>query len=104
MQMLRWKGRRCFLSLQALALYHSSTYHSPPCSFLVKIEAAISFVQNSKNPNAWAAIGDLKDAAKISSNEEGTIIKENVDGGVIWREDKEPEFKRKESKEPHKSG
>lgn len=77
-----------------------------PGSMGPKIEAAIQFVQNSSSPAAWAAIGDLKDAAKIVSNEEGTIIKEDVqggEGGVIWRENK-VEYERKESKEPHKSG
>ena len=59
-----------------------------PGSMGPKIEAAIKFVQESKNPNAWAAIGDLKDADKIMSNEEGTIIREeNVPGGVVWRTD-----------------
>mmetsp|Transcript_25100 Transcript_25100/g.54767 ORF Transcript_25100/g.54767 Transcript_25100/m.54767 type:complete len:362 (-) Transcript_25100:105-1190(-) len=58
-----------------------------PGSMGPKIEAAIKFVQDSKNPNAWAAIGDLRDAAKIMSNEEGTIIREeNVPGGVVWRD------------------
>lgn len=75
-----------------------------PGSMGPKIEAAIAFVENSKSPNAWAAIGDLKDVAKIFDNEEGTIIKHHVEGGVVWREDKVAEFKRKESKEPHKSG
>jgi carbamate kinase len=75
-----------------------------PGSMGPKIEAAIAFVENSKSPNAWAAIGDLKDAAKIFGNEEGTIIKHDVQGGVVWREGKVPEVKHKESKEPHKSG
>jgi carbamate kinase len=30
--------------------------------------------------------GDLKDAAKIASNEEGTLICKNVEGNAIWRE------------------
>lgn len=51
-----------------------------------KIEAAISFVENGK-PGSYAAIGDLKDAAKILTREEGTIIKKDVAGkGVVWRE------------------
>jgi len=76
-----------------------------PGSMGPKIEAAIAFVENAKSPTAWAAIGDLKDAAKIASNEEGTIIMDNVEGGVVWREGKAPaETKHKESKEPHKSG
>jgi carbamate kinase len=60
-----------------------------PGSMGPKIEAAIDFVEKSKNPNAvWAAIGDLKDAAKILSNEEGTLIKNQVSSPehVVWRE------------------
>jgi carbamate kinase len=57
-----------------------------PGSMGPKIEAAIKFVENSSNKDAWAAIGDLKDAAKIASNEEGTMIRKNVEGNVIWRE------------------
>jgi carbamate kinase len=60
-----------------------------PGSMGPKIEAAINFVQNSSNPDGvWAAIGDLKDAAKIHTNEEGTIIRNKIEGGgsVIWRE------------------
>jgi carbamate kinase len=75
-----------------------------PGSMGPKIEAAISFVQNAKSPNAWAAIGDLKDAAKIFDNQEGTIIRNDVEGGVVWREMAQQPVKRKESKEPHKSG
>ena len=44
-----------------------------PGSMGPKIQAAIDFVQNSESPNAWAAIGDLRDAAKIVNNEEGTM-------------------------------
>lgn len=52
-----------------------------------KIEAAIKFVEQSSSPDAWAAIGDLRDAADIMSNGEGTIVrKSNVPGGVVWRE------------------
>ena len=77
-----------------------------------KIQAAIDFVQNSYangRTNAWAAIGDLKDAAKILSNQEGTIVKNDDKvhnlGGVVWREKEAAEPKpRRESKEPHKSG
>ena len=72
-----------------------------------KIQAAIDFVQNSKNPDkVYAAIGDLKDAAKIIDNEEGTIIKQTVPNSVIWhqrggdKENKPP----KQSKDPHKYG
>jgi carbamate kinase len=71
-----------------------------PGSMGPKIEAAISFVQNSTKPNATAIIGDLKDASKLLSNEEGTMIVRKIshhdaDGGnttsgntesVIWRE------------------
>ena len=74
-----------------------------PGSMGPKIEAAIQFVQNSPSPTAWAAIGDLKDAAKVVDHEEGTLIKKHVEGGVIWR-DRTTEFKRKESQDPHKSG
>jgi carbamate kinase len=57
-----------------------------PGSMGPKIEAAIRFVEKSTNPDAWAAIGDLKDAAKIANNEEGTIVRKSVEGNVIWRE------------------
>ena len=57
-----------------------------PGSMGPKIEAAISFVQNSSDPdNVWAAIGDLKDVDLIVKREEGTIVKNGVDEGVIWR-------------------
>lgn len=77
-----------------------------------KIQAAIDFVQKSSNPNAWAAIGDLRDAAKIMSNEEGTIIKDDPNlhaTGVVWRSSsaaggEESSSTKKESKEQHKSG
>ena len=78
-----------------------------PGSMGPKIEAAIKFVESSSNPNAFAAIGDLKDAAKILSNEEGTIIrKNNVEGGVVWRErvGEEPSSPPKLSKDPPKYG
>lgn len=70
-----------------------------------KIQAAIDFVHNSKDPKkVYAAIGDLKDAAKILSNEEGTIIKEDVPESVVWRKkDLEAGFKPpKQSKDPPK--
>ena len=59
-----------------------------PGSMGPKIEAALKFVADSTNPNAWAAIGDLRDAAKIISKEEGTLIQKKLDNNesVIWRE------------------
>ena len=59
-----------------------------PGSMGPKIEAALKFVEESANPHAWAAIGDLKDAAKIIANEEGTLIKRKLDTNesVVWRE------------------
>lgn len=76
-----------------------------PGSMGPKIQAAIDFVQNSKNPNAWAAIGDLKDASKLFSNEEGTIVKDDVEEGVIWRERAaSTSTSTKQSKDQHKSG
>lgn len=73
-----------------------------------KIQAAIDFVQGSKDPKqVYAAIGDLKDAAKLLSNEEGTIIKEEVPDSVIWydRGDESEEFKPpKQTKDPPKYG
>lgn len=74
-----------------------------------KIEAAISFVQNSKHPKkVYAAIGDLRDAAKILLNEEGTVIKEEVKDSVIWHvreEDKEKAYTPpRQSKDPPKYG
>jgi carbamate kinase len=77
-----------------------------PGSMGPKIQAAIDFVNNSKNPNAWAAIGDLKDASKIFSNQEGTLVMKDVKGeGVVWRESASPkQDPPKQSKEPHKSG
>lgn len=78
-----------------------------PGSMGPKIEAAINFVHNSKDPKkVWAAIGDLKDAAKILTNEEGTIIKEEVKDSVMWHVRPEPtEFKPpRQSKDPAKYG
>jgi carbamate kinase len=83
-----------------------------PGSMGPKIQAAIDFVQKSVaagRPDAWAAIGDLRDAALLVSNEEGTIIRDDdkLKDGVIWRPRKETgteQVRMKESKEPHKSG
>jgi len=77
-----------------------------PGSMGPKIQAAIDFVTNSKKPGAWAAIGDLKDAGKMFSNEEGTIVKEDVEEGVVWREKAASVAaeKPKQSKDQHKSG
>ena len=75
-----------------------------PGSMGPKIQAAIDFVQRSNKPGAWAAIGDLKDAAKLYSNEEGTIVKEDVEE-VVWRERSVvSDDKPKQSKDQHKSG
>ena len=75
-----------------------------PGSMGPKIQAAIDFVQRSNKPGAWAAIGDLKDAAKLYSNEEGTIVKEDVEE-VVWRERSAvSDDKPKQSKDQHKSG
>jgi carbamate kinase len=62
-----------------------------PGSMGPKIEAAIAFCENSKSDDCYAVIGDLKDAAKLMTGEEGTIIKHGVEDGVIWREQKEEE-------------
>jgi len=72
-----------------------------------KIQAAIDFITKSKDPkNVWAAIGDLKDADKIFNNEEGTIIKEDVSGNVVWREREEDPSPKpvKLTKDPPKYG
>jgi len=58
-----------------------------PGSMGPKIEAVINFVQRSNRADVFAAIGDLKDAEYILTNEKGTIIRKNVDGGVKWREE-----------------
>lgn len=72
-----------------------------PGSMGPKIEAAIKFVEESENPNAWAAIGDMKDAAKIMSNEEGTIVrKAGVPTGVVWRERVEKESSDEKDERP----
>ena len=86
-------------------------YHSPG-SMGPKIQAAIDFVQKSAGEGrtgAWASIGDLRDASKLVSNEEGTIIRndDTLKDGVIWRIPRKETgdlSKKKESKEPHKSG
>lgn len=80
-----------------------------PGSMGPKIQAAIDFVQKSVaagRVNAWAAIGDLRDAAKIVGNHEGTIVRddETLKEGVIWRPRKEVSDVKKESNPPHKSG
>jgi carbamate kinase len=80
-----------------------------PGSMGPKIEAAINFVEKSKNPRgAWAVIGDLNDADKLFSNEEGTMIKLDVPGNVVWRERAEEEgapYKpQKLTKDPPKYG
>lgn len=61
-----------------------------PGSMGPKIQAAIDFVLHSKHDHAWAAVGDLRDAAKLLDNEEGTLIKKDVPmaEGVVWREPK----------------
>jgi carbamate kinase len=79
-----------------------------PGSMGPKIEAAIKFVEESKNPDkVWAAIGDLKDAAKIVKKLEGTIIKRDVKDNVIWRSrpaSADANMRPKLSKEPPKYG
>jgi len=76
-----------------------------PGSMGPKIQAAIDFVHNSKSDSAWAAIGDLRDAGKIFCNEAGTLVKEDVEEGVVWREQiVASEGCPKLSKEQHKSG
>ena len=62
-----------------------------PGSMGPKIEAAIAFVENSKSDDCFAVIGDLNDADKLLSGEEGTIIKHDVPDGVVWRERAEEE-------------
>jgi carbamate kinase len=77
-----------------------------PGSMGPKIQAAVDFVTHpDAKPNAWAAIGDLKDAAKIVSGEEGTLVTKNVTapGGVVWREGRTGPTK-KPTKEAHKYG
>ena len=68
------------------------------CTAGPKVQAAIAFVEGSASKDAWAAIGDLRDADDIMSNKAGTIIRRHVGGGrqagrqagdsqpgVVWR-------------------
>jgi len=57
-----------------------------PGSMGPKVQAAIKFVEESANPGAFAAIGDLNDAEDILSNKAGTLIVKEVEGGVVWRQ------------------
>mmetsp|Transcript_14483 Transcript_14483/g.21268 ORF Transcript_14483/g.21268 Transcript_14483/m.21268 type:complete len:363 (-) Transcript_14483:98-1186(-) len=75
-----------------------------PGSMGPKIQALVDFVNNAESDTAWAAVGDLKDASKLLNNDEGTIVKHDVDGGVVWRGKDVPERPHKESMEAHKSG
>ena len=77
-----------------------------PGSMGPKIQAAIDFVQNSTKEGAWAAIGDLRDASKMFTNEEGTLIKKDVKvaEGVVWRESKVTIGKMKLTKDQSKYG
>ena len=96
-------------------LSHSHSLVSPG-SMGPKIQAAIDFVQKSVaagRPNCWAAIGDLRDAAKIVIAEEGTIIRDDdtLKDGVIWRtkdcastDETSAIPVNRESQAPHKSG
>lgn len=70
-----------------------------PGSMGPKVNALIDFVERSNKPGVWAAVGDLKDAAKIVTGEEGTFIRNKVDNGVQWRQGKSGP-PRKESKDP----
>jgi len=77
-----------------------------PGSMGPKIQAAIDFVMDEKaNLGAWAAIGDLKDTAKILTGEEGTLVTTGVStpGGVVWREGRTGPIK-KPTKEQHRYG
>jgi len=59
-----------------------------PGSMGPKVEAAINFVKMSAaagKPDAWAAIGDLRDAEGIVAGTEGTLIKDTCQDGVVWR-------------------
>jgi hypothetical protein len=67
--------------------------------YLVQVQALIDFVEKSNKPGAWAAVGDLKDCAKIVAGEEGTFIRRDVKNGVKWRTGKKGP-PRKESKDP----
>jgi carbamate kinase len=70
-----------------------------PGSMGPKVNALIAFVEGSKKPGAWAAVGDLRDAAKIVAGEEGTYVRKTVTDGVQWRPGKTGP-PRKESKSP----
>ena len=70
-----------------------------PGSMGPKVNALIEFVEKSKKKGVWAAVGDLKDAAKIVEGTEGTFIRKEVPEGVQWRAGKSGP-KRKESKDP----
>lgn len=70
-----------------------------PGSMGPKVNALIDFVERSSKPGVWAAVGDLKDVAKIVNGEEGTFIKNEVEGGVQWRAGRSGPA-RKESKDP----
>jgi carbamate kinase len=70
-----------------------------PGSMGPKVKALIDFVKGSKKENVWAAVGDLRDAAKIVAGDEGTFIRNTVKDGVQWRPGKTGP-PRKESKSP----
>jgi carbamate kinase len=62
-----------------------------PGSMGPKIEAAIRFVEQSPKSDAFAALGDLKDAQEIFDGTEGTVIMKEVPGneGVVWHDSTE---------------
>ena len=78
-----------------------------PGSMGPKIEAAIKFVEESRK-EVWAAIGDLKDAGKIMTNEEGTRIQAHgIPDHVEWYDRSGDEDENKPprlSKDPPKYG
>ena len=54
-----------------------------------KVTALIDFVEGSKKKGVWAAVGDLRDVAKIVIGEEGTFVKQGVPRGcqmATWQE------------------
>merc|ERR1711934_1231610 len=55
-----------------------------PGSMGPKISAAISFVEGSSKPGAWAIIGDLNDAAELMSGAKGTKVCKDVPDDVTW--------------------
>lgn len=71
-----------------------------PGSMGPKVNALIDFVERSTKPDIWAAVGDLKDASKIMTGEEGTFVRLSVDNGVKWRTGKSGPTRRRESKDP----